>query len=123
VSPTLQTYLRDVADHLTEVRNRCEEIHASLRDILTVNATLVAQEQNEEMRAMTEATNEENIQTKKITSWAAIIFTPTVISANYGMNFDNMPELHWAWGYPFAVGLMVASAAILYLLFKRAHWL
>jgi len=123
VTTELQEYLRDVTDHLTEVRNRLDDIHASLRDILTVNATLVAQEQNEEMRAMTEATNAENIQTKKITGWAAIIFAPTVIAGMYGMNFDYMPETHWYFGYPMAVGMMIGSAAVLYAWFKRSNWL
>jgi magnesium transporter len=123
VPPALQDYLRDVTDHLAQIRSRSDEVHASLRDILTVNATLVAQQQNEEMRAMTEVAGTENVQTKKITSWAAIIFAPTVIAGLYGMNFDIMPELHWAWGYPMALGLMVASAAVLYWWFKRSDWI
>jgi magnesium transporter len=39
------------------------------------------------------------------------------------MNFDFMPELHWALGYPFAVGLMLASGVVLYVVFKRRGWL
>lgn len=60
----------------------------------------------------------------KIFSVAAVIFLPpTVIASIYGMNFKDMPELHWAFGYPFALLLMVSSALIPYFYFKRKGWL
>ncbi|MCY1158636.1 MAG: magnesium Mg(2+) and cobalt Co(2+) transport protein CorA, partial [Citricoccus sp.] len=65
----------------------------------------------------------QNDQVKKISSWAAIIFAPQLIGSIYGMNFDRMPELHWAWGYPFALGLMLVIAVVLYVLFRRNDWL
>jgi magnesium transporter len=123
VPPELQSYLRDVADHLTEVRERTDSFHSSLRDILTVNATLVAQRQNAEMKALAEQSQAENEQMRRISAWAAIIFTPSLITGIYGMNFDHMPELHWALGYPFALGMMVVSGGILYFLFKRKGWI
>ena len=61
--------------------------------------------------------------TKKVSAWAAILFTPTVIGGIYGMNFDVMPELHWAYGYPLALGLMFGAAFVLYLVFKKQRWL
>ncbi|MCL2091660.1 MAG: magnesium and cobalt transport protein CorA [Micrococcales bacterium] len=123
VTPDLQSYLRDVADHLTEVRERTDGFHSSLRDILTVNATLVAQRQNAEMKTLAEQSRAENEQMRRISAWAAIIFTPSLITGIYGMNFDTMPELHWLLGYPFALGMMVVSGGILYSLFKRKGWL
>lgn len=123
VDAELQSYLRDVADHLTEVRERTDGFHSSLRDILTVNATLVAQRQNAEMKALAEQSQAENEQMRRISAWAAIIFTPSLITGIYGMNFDKMPELPWNYGYPFALGMMVVSAGILYSLFKRKGWL
>ena len=48
---------------------------------------------------------------------------PTLIASIYGMNFDYMPELKWLLGYPFALGLMVLSAILPYLFFKRRGWL
>jgi hypothetical protein len=48
---------------------------------------------------------------KKISSWAAIGFAPTLVAGIYGMNFQFMPELSWPWGYPFAIGLMIAVSA------------
>jgi magnesium transporter len=62
-------------------------------------------------------------QAKKISSWAAIIFAPSLVTGIYGMNFDLMPELHWAFGYPAAIGLMLAFAGSLYVIFKKKDWL
>ncbi|MDN5934385.1 MAG: magnesium and cobalt transport protein CorA [Pseudonocardia sp.] len=119
----LRRALRDVADHATRVMERIEGFRALLTNILTVNAALVGQRQNEEMARMTQAGFEQNEQVKRISSWAAILFAPTLIAGIYGMNFDNMPELNWALGYPFAVLLMALGGVILYLVFKRRGWL
>ncbi len=105
----LRAYLQDVADHLTRIASQVSELREALTQILTVNGTLVAQRQNEDM--------------KKISGWAAILFAPTLIAAVYGMNFDVMPELHWLVGYPMAVALMVAFAGLLYWIFKRSKWM
>ena len=94
-----------------------------LRDILTVNATLVAQQQNEDMKTLTEASMEQNEEVKRISAWAAILFAPTLIGTAYGMNFDHMPELHWPLGYPFALLLMALTSLGLYLEFRRRHWI
>ncbi|WP_282612916.1 CorA family divalent cation transporter [Streptomyces sp. GESEQ-35] len=60
---------------------------------------------------------------KRISSWAAILFAPTLVGTIYGMNFDRMPELHWVLGYPFALVLMAIVCTSLYLIFKRRDWL
>lgn len=60
----------------------------------------------------------------KILSVAAVAFLPpTLIASIYGMNFGVMPELAWPYGYPLAIGLMVVSAVLPYLYFKRRGWL
>jgi magnesium transporter len=118
----LQRYLRDVADHATTVTERVAGFRQNLSDILTVNATLVSQAQNEEVRRLTEASIEQNEEVKRISAWAAIIFAPTLIGTIYGMNFD-MPELHWAFGYPFALALMAVVSVVLWLIFRRRGWL
>lgn len=60
----------------------------------------------------------------KIFSVAAVVFLPpTLIASIYGMNFEHMPELDWPLGYPFAIGLMILSAIMPYLFFKRRGWL
>ncbi|MFI0235336.1 magnesium and cobalt transport protein CorA [Streptomyces sp. NPDC016845] len=119
----LQRYLRDVADHVTHTSERVDGFRQALADILTVNATLVTQQQNAEMRALAEAGFEQNEEIKKISSWAAILFAPTLVGTIYGMNFENMPELGWGFGYPFAIGLMGVVCVSLYVIFKRRDWL
>ena len=116
IDEELRSYLRDVTDHATIVAERVDSFRQMLQDILTVNATLVTQAQNEEMKA-------QNEEVKKISAWAAILFAPTLIGTIYGMNFRRMPELHWYYGYPFALALMAAVCATLYLAFKRRRWL
>ncbi|MET9785066.1 magnesium and cobalt transport protein CorA [Streptomyces canus] len=119
----LQRYLRDVADHVTHTSERVDGFRQALADILTVNATLVTQQQNAEMRALAEAGFEQNEEIKKISSWAAILFAPTLVGTIYGMNFEHMPELGWSFGYPFAIGLMGVVCVSLYVIFKRRDWL
>ncbi|MFF7390733.1 magnesium and cobalt transport protein CorA [Streptomyces scabiei] len=119
----LQRYLRDVADHVTHTSERVDGFRQALTEILTVNATLVTQQQNAEMRALAEAGFEQNEEIKKISSWAAILFAPTLVGTIYGMNFKHMPELRWVFGYPFAIGLMGVVCASLYVIFKRRDWL
>nr|WP_152770150.1 magnesium and cobalt transport protein CorA [Streptomyces spongiae] len=119
----LQRYLRDVADHVTQTSERVDGFRQALSDILAVNATLVTQQQNAEMRALAEAGFEQNEEIKKISSWAAILFAPTLVGTVYGMNFTHMPELHWVFGYPFSITLMAVVCTSLYVIFKRRDWL
>ncbi|MEU8844716.1 magnesium and cobalt transport protein CorA [Streptomyces sp. NPDC048564] len=119
----LQRYLRDVADHVTHTSERVDGFRQALTEILTVNTTLVTQQQNAEMRALAEAGFEQNEEIKKISSWAAILFAPTLVGTIYGMNFTHMPELHWVFGYPFAIALMGIVCTSLYVIFKRRDWL
>jgi magnesium transporter len=119
----LQRYLRDVADHATTVAERVDGFRQMLADILTVNATLVSQAQNEEIKNLTEASYDQNEEIKKVSAWAAILFAPTLIGTVYGMNFDHIPELNWVFGYPFAIALMLLVSLTLYAIFKRRGWL
>jgi len=122
VDEELQRYLRDVDDHLVQVVERVDAFRQLLRDMLTVNATLVAQRQNEEMKSLTEASNAQNEEVKRISAWAAILFAPTLIGTVYGMNFD-IPELRQPWGYPFALLLMAITCGSLFAIFKHRDWL
>ena len=123
VDEELRSYLRDVADHVTQVNERAEAFRLQLRDILTVNATLVAQRQNDEIRELTEASIAQGEEVKKISAYAAILFAPTLVGTVYGMNFDNMPELRWQYGYPLAIALMALVSGLLYVIFKRRDWI
>ena len=119
----LRRYLRDVKDHVIRIVERGDSFHLVLQNALQVHATLVTQRQNEEITKLTETSVAQSVQTKKISAWAAILFAPTLIGTIYGMNFDFMPELHWEFGYPVAVLLMVASGFVLHRIFKRSGWL
>jgi magnesium transporter len=119
----LQRNLRDVLDHTLQTVTRADSFRAILQNAITVQATLVTQAQNDEMRILTRASVTQGDQVKKISSWAAILFAPGLIGTVYGMNFDYMPELRWPLGYPFALGLMLVSAVVLYFVFKRHDWL
>lgn len=75
------------------------------------------------MRHLSASSLAQSEEVKKISSWAAILFAPTLVGTVYGMNFDYMPELSWPLGYPFAIGLMLAMGFVLYMTFKRRNWL
>jgi magnesium transporter len=109
VDAELQRYLHVVQDHALRITERAEGFRQLLQNILSVNLTGASIAQND--------------QVKKISAWAAILFAPTLIGTVYGMNFDYMPELHWMFGYPFALVLMLMVSVTLYLVFKRRGWL
>jgi magnesium transporter len=105
----VRRYLHDLQDRVLRVTERVEGFRELLSNILTVNFTIVGIQQSD--------------QTKKISAWAAVVIVPTLIAGIYGMNFDYMPELHWRFGYLFALSLMALVAFLLYLSFKRSGWL
>ncbi|MBG6238707.1 magnesium transporter [Mycetocola sp. CAN_C7] len=123
VDVELRRYLRDVHDHVLRVVERADAFRAVLQNALTVNSALVGQRQNEETRRLSEASFAQSEQVKKISSWAAILFAPTLIGTVYGMNFRFMPELDWPLGYPFALILMFGMGVVLFLVFKKNKWL
>jgi magnesium transporter len=109
-------YLRDVQDHAIRAEEHADAFRALLQNILSVNLTL-------ETKALTEASHAQNEQVKRISAWAAILFAPTLVGTNYGMNFEHMPELGWRFGYPLALALMVLVSVGLYVIFKRRRWI
>lgn len=102
-------YFRDVADHLHRADTEVRSLDELLNSVLDAHLARVGTWQNDDMR--------------RISAWAAIFAVPTVFTGLYGMNFQHMPELHWAFGYPSAVGAMVAASALLYRSFRRNGWL
>jgi magnesium transporter len=119
----LRRALRDVADHATRVMERLEGFRQLLTNILSVNAALVGQRQNDEMALLAQAGYEQNEQVKRISSWAAILFAPTLVAGIYGMNFTHMPELDWPLGYPMSILLMLLLGFVLHRIFKSRGWL
>lgn len=67
-------------------------------------------------------TIEQNDLFKVLTIASVVGIPPTLIAGVYGMNFENMPELDWHWGYPFGLGVIVVSAILPLIWFKRLGW-
>jgi magnesium transporter len=123
VDPELMQYLRDVQDHAIHVQEQVSGFRELLQNVLSVNLAVVGLRQNEEMKAMTEASMAQNDEVKRISAWAAILFAPTLVGTVYGMNFEHMPELHWQYGYLLSIALMVVSSLVMYGVFKSRGWL
>jgi magnesium transporter len=102
-------YFRDVFDHLQRLHATIEGIRDMQTTAIQVNLGMISLNETE--------------VTKKLAAWAAIIGVPTMIAGIYGMNFKNMPELEWVWGYPVSVAVMVAIDIWLYFQFKKVKWL
>ena len=102
-------YFRDVFDHLQRLHATIEGIRDMQTTAIQVNLGMISLNETE--------------VTKKLAGWAAIIAVPTMIAGIYGMNFKNMPELDWVWGYPVSVAVMVVIDIWLYLQFKKIKWL
>jgi len=110
-------------DAETELRERVRTLANDAKS-LTDHAGFVASKITFLLDASLGMINIEQNAIIKIFSVAAVIFLPpTLVASLYGMNFRNMPELSWAYGYPFAIGLMVVFAVLPYLYFKYRNWL
>ncbi|MFK4150193.1 magnesium and cobalt transport protein CorA [Streptomyces sp. NPDC004065] len=109
VDPEIQAYFRDVLDHLIRAKEQIAAFDELLNSILQAHLARVTVTQNEDMR--------------KITAWAAVIAVPTMVCGVYGMNFTDMPELHWRFGYPLVIGVISAACLVLYRGFRRNGWL
>ncbi|MFE2417929.1 magnesium and cobalt transport protein CorA [Streptomyces hokutonensis] len=109
VGPEIQAYFRDVSDHLLRAKEQIASFDELLNSILQAHLAQVTVAQNEDMR--------------KITAWAAVIAVPTMVCGVYGMNFDNMPELHWRFGYPLVLVVISLACLALYRGFRRNGWL
>jgi magnesium transporter len=104
----LHDYFRDVYDHLIRLKQSIENLREMATTVMSVNLSLI--------------TINENEVTKRLASYAALVAVPTMIAGVYGMNFDNMPELGWRWGYPLALGSMVIIDLYLVYRFRKAGW-
>ena len=101
--------LRDVDDHLQRVADQVAGFDELLNALLDSQLARVSVQQNDDMR--------------KISAWVAIAAVPTAMAGIYGMNFDHMPELHWKYGYPLVIGVMVLVCTGLYRWFRKSGWL
>ena len=105
----LLPYFRDLGDHLLRVQELSAQHDMLLATVLEAARSRQAVQQNDDMR--------------KISAYVGLAAAPTMIAGIYGMNFDNMPELHWEYGYFAVLGLMLAITVVLYRAFKRSGWL
>jgi len=104
-----QDYFRDVYDHLYRINQSIDSLRDMLTTVISVNLSLITLGESE--------------TTKRLAAYAALVAVPTMIAGVYGMNFEHMPELKWAWGYPLSIGLMVILDTYLFLRFRKAGWL
>jgi magnesium transporter len=102
-------YFQDVYDHLLRVLDSVDIYRDILSSVLDANLSMVSYNLNQLV--------------KRLTSWTIILMSSSVVAGIYGMNFDYMPELHWKYGYPYALTLMVLVAFLEFRLFKRVDWL
>jgi magnesium transporter len=104
-----QEYFRDVHDHLARINGAIDAVRDTIATAIQVNLSLV--------------TIEESEVTKRLAAWAAIFAVSTALAGIWGMNFEVMPELKWAYGYPMALGIIGVTAAFLYWRFRKRGWL
>ena len=105
----MELLFRDVTDHVRSVQ---EEIDA-LREMLAFcfEASLATSQ------------SQQTIISRRLAAWAAILAVPTALAGIYGMNFSEMPELHWRYGYYVVLGIVVITCIGLYVNFRRRDWL
>ena len=109
VCASTQEYFRDVHDHLARISATIDAIRDTIATAIQVNLSMV--------------TIEESETTKRLAAWAAIFAVSTALAGIWGMNFEHMPELKWAYGYPTALLVIVSAATVLYWRFRRTGWL
>jgi magnesium transporter len=102
-------YFRDVYDHVVRINEMIDTQRELLTTALDANLSLVSVQQNE--------------HTKRLAAWAAMIAVPTMIAGIYGMNFTGIPELHWTYGYYFALAMMAIACGLLFVGFRKSGWL
>jgi magnesium transporter len=104
-----RAYFRDLQDHVRRVQERVDGLRDALNSVFQLSQLI------EQQRVGT--------ITRQLASWAAILAVPTAIAGIYGMNFENMPELHLKYGYFLVLGLIVVICLWLYDRFRRTGWL
>ncbi len=109
VPKEVRRYFRDVQDHLVRTVEQVASYDDLLNSILQARLAQVTVDQNNDMR--------------KIAAWAGIATYWTALAGIYGMNFENMPELTWTYGYPGLWAIALIGSGLLYRAFRRNGWL
>jgi magnesium transporter len=105
----LGEYFRDVYDHLVRLNQSLDSLRDTVNTAIQVNLAMI--------------TISETEVTKRLAAWAALLAVPTFIASLYGMNFVNMPELKWEYGYFVALSAMAAFDLYLWYRFRKSGWL
>ncbi|MFN2372925.1 MAG: magnesium/cobalt transporter CorA, partial [Cyclonatronaceae bacterium] len=109
IHKTTRIYLRDVYDHTIQVIDNIETSRDILSGMLDIYLSTLSNRTNSVMKVLT---------------IIATIFMPlTFIAGVYGMNFENMPELQWHWGYPLVMLFMTGIAVSMLLFFRKKKWI
>jgi len=109
IDPRTANHFRDVHDHLVRDADRLGAFDELLTGVLQANLAQLTVRDNQDMR--------------RISAWLAIIAVPTMVFGIYGMNFDQMPELKWRFGYPLVLTMVIVVCGALYHRFRRVGWL
>jgi magnesium transporter len=109
ITDETRVYLRDCYDHTVQLLDIVETYRELASGLLDVYLSSLSNRMNEVM--------------KVLTIFAAIFIPLTFVAGLYGMNFEWMPELHWSWGYPAALAVMAALAAVMLVFFRRKGWI
>ena len=102
-------YFRDVFDHLLRMNGSLDNLRDTIGTAIQVNLAMVA--------------IDESVVNKRLAAWAGIFAVISAFAGIWGMNFKNMPELEWRYGYPMALGTITIVCVILYRQFKKSGWL
>lgn len=109
IGANMGEYFRDLTDHLSRINAAVDSMRETISMAIQVNLSMVTIEDGE--------------VTKKLAAWAGIFAVATAFAGIWGMNFEVMPELKWAYGYPTAIGAIICATSFLYWRFKKAGWL
>ena len=109
MAPGILHDLNEASDQLDRAVTRAHSLSGLLDAALTASLTQITVRQNDDMR--------------KISAWVAMAAVPTMVAGIYGMNFEHMPELQWAIGYPVVLGATGVAVGFLYRRFKKSGWL
>jgi magnesium transporter len=109
ITPKVRQYLRDCLDHAVQILDEIDTYRELASSLMDTHISTMGQRTNEVM--------------KVLTIMASIFIPLTFLAGLYGMNFDYLPELHYAWAYPTLLGLMAVVAIGMLIFFRRRGWL
>lgn len=109
MGPNSRHYYEDVFDHVMRITDEIDNQRELIGNAVDAHLAMVSNQMNATM--------------KKMTSWGAILIVSTLISGIFGMNFDDMPQLHWRHGFYLSLVVMVGMTTGFYLYFKKKRWI